>query len=718
MGMDIGQVKCGTVHSWTIQTGSGIIKPNEGASEDHPGGGDVHVSSGALTDGESLEVGSLVTFCLGWDDRNNRYCADMCVGASDGTMAGVCKNEIGHNEYRAERNMNEVSKADYSTGEWGRNGYNNGSQQGRSSCSGRGGWGNDSKSQNQQGRSGNSGAGKQNEPGQDWPGKQNEPEQRQSSSRAVEQNSGHGQSSSRASEQLAQQRAVDSRTVEQAGDNLFVAGLPLDLDEGQIKQIFDKYCRVTEIKVLPPSGKPDKAVLIRMENVKEAQWLVEHLNGNTVKTPAGFECVITVRYAQKGGKAASTADAPSPQGPAVKGCVKVWFSSRGMGFITPEGGGEDVFVHKSDLIDGDTLSQGSEVSYESLWDNRKQKPVAKRVIGAAQSLHQGQGAVPAEDGVVSKSGVIKVWFEDKGYGFITPTDRTNDAYVHKTACQDGEPLITGMAVTYEAQWDAARNRTIASKCWSINRSQSSSIADESKLTTGIVKAWFEDKGFGFITGSDGSGDLFCHKNQILDGTYLTPGAAVRYEAHRSSQKRKSTATKVLTGKQEAITVAGDHVHPSTMHLSDDSSQLQPVDPLTASDQILVGNIPSTSTEETMTNIFGAYGTVTECKQVMDTAAGKSFVLRMASLSQAAWLCQKLNGNMPVGLESPISVSFAPPAIQFGGSKASSSTDVSVVVAALEDKHRNHPEGTANSGARFNGYRSAPVHTADIRATPY
>lgn len=50
--------------------------------------------------------------------------------------------------------------------------------------------------------------------------------------------------------------------------------------------------------------------------------------------------------------------------------VTKWFSDKkGFGFITPEGGGPDVFVHsseveKSGLVDG--LSEGERISFETV----------------------------------------------------------------------------------------------------------------------------------------------------------------------------------------------------------------------------------------------------------------------------------------------------------------------------------------------------------------
>lgn len=48
--------------------------------------------------------------------------------------------------------------------------------------------------------------------------------------------------------------------------------------------------------------------------------------------------------------------------------------------------------------------------------------------------------------------------------------------------------------------------------------------------TGKVKKWFDDKGFGFITGDDGQ-DVFVHHRDIAGAgrKSLTPGQRVEYE---------------------------------------------------------------------------------------------------------------------------------------------------------------------------------------------
>jgi CspA family cold shock protein len=45
-------------------------------------------------------------------------------------------------------------------------------------------------------------------------------------------------------------------------------------------------------------------------------------------------------------------------------------------------------------------------------------------------------------------GVVKFIDQEKGFGFITPSDGGRDLYFHRTACLG--PVIVGDTVTYEA----------------------------------------------------------------------------------------------------------------------------------------------------------------------------------------------------------------------------------------------------------------------------
>ena len=81
------------------------------------------------------------------------------------------------------------------------------------------------------------------------------------------------------------------------------------------------------------------------------------------------------------------------------GTVKWFNNAKGYGFIVPESGGEDVFVHYS-TIDGSgfkTLKEGQTVEYEASESPRGVQTT--RVVGADGEIQQ----IPAENNEASGS---------------------------------------------------------------------------------------------------------------------------------------------------------------------------------------------------------------------------------------------------------------------------------------------------------------------------
>jgi CspA family cold shock protein len=46
-------------------------------------------------------------------------------------------------------------------------------------------------------------------------------------------------------------------------------------------------------------------------------------------------------------------------------------------------------------------------------------------------------------------GKIKMYSEEKGFGFIKPDDGSNDVFFHVTALREGDDIDVGVVVTFE-----------------------------------------------------------------------------------------------------------------------------------------------------------------------------------------------------------------------------------------------------------------------------
>ena len=58
-------------------------------------------------------------------------------------------------------------------------------------------------------------------------------------------------------------------------------------------------------------------------------------------------------------------------------------------------------------------------------------------------------------------GKVKMFSEDKGYGFIKPDDSSGDVFFHVTSLRDGDEITVGKAVTYEIGVDQKSGKSRA-----------------------------------------------------------------------------------------------------------------------------------------------------------------------------------------------------------------------------------------------------------------
>jgi len=248
-------------------------------------------------------------------------------------------------------------------------------------------------------------------------------------------------------------------------------------------------------------------------------------------------------------------------GPRKTGRVKAWFDEQGFGFITQDDCAEDLFVHRSALTDGNLLVVGAVVQYGTVFNEQKQKLMAAGLTGASSPMAAGlaAGAPPAAShagGYGGKqTGRVKAWFEDQGFGFVLQDDGSEDLFVHRSALTDGNILVVGAPVAYETVWNQQKNKMLAASLSGASSPMQAGMAtgnsepSSAKMPgkkAGRVKAWFEEKGFGFILQDDGSEDLFVHRSALIDGGTLVLGTPVLYETVWNERKQRMMAS-LLTG---------------------------------------------------------------------------------------------------------------------------------------------------------------------------
>ncbi|ANS78020.1 Cold shock protein CspA [Serinicoccus hydrothermalis] len=144
------------------------------------------------------------------------------------------------------------------------------------------------------------------------------------------------------------------------------------------------------------------------------------------------------------------------------GTVSWYDDDKGFGFIAPETGGPDVFVHARALpADLTGLDEGDRVTFDTVDSERGPQARDVRLVGGSprrgaparsNSPRPRSGPRRTSDGPArGGQGVVARYDADRGFGFITPDAGGADLFVHVSVLRDGETLYPGDRVRYQVR---------------------------------------------------------------------------------------------------------------------------------------------------------------------------------------------------------------------------------------------------------------------------
>jgi CspA family cold shock protein len=120
-----------------------------------------------------------------------------------------------------------------------------------------------------------------------------------------------------------------------------------------------------------------------------------------------------------------------------QGKVKFFNGQKGFGFIQRDEGGEDVFVHISQVeragLEG--LAEGQELQFNLVDRGGKISAADLQVVGDVIPVQQKAASPQRELTGEKATGTVKFFNSMKGFGFITRDDGKEDAFVHISAVE-------------------------------------------------------------------------------------------------------------------------------------------------------------------------------------------------------------------------------------------------------------------------------------------
>lgn len=232
------------------------------------------------------------------------------------------------------------------------------------------------------------------------------------------------------------------------------------------------------------------------------------------------------------------------------GTVSWYEPTKGYGFITPDDGGAEMFVHSSAIVGGGVIVEGQRVAF--LVVPGEKGPQADHLLPLKAQEAPRAAVSDGADGAVT-------WYDpDKGFGFITPDSGGENIFVHAKSLTGGlSELSEGDRVTYDViaaekgpqardvravrgstrpgRAEPPRGRAPGGARSAGRDTRTAAPRSSARGGPGVVARYDADRGFGFISPDDGGADLFVHVSVLQGGDVLEAGDRVRYTVRQSDR---------------------------------------------------------------------------------------------------------------------------------------------------------------------------------------